>query len=85
MDFPTAEQMADGEAHALSLIAYCAQGDWEFAVKALRANADNALPLLMGVLNQVYDILREHGTDPAEWVERKQAEYRARLADGDGG
>ncbi len=76
----SAEAYADGERDALALIAALAADDWD-AVKVLEAAG--AFPaVLTAVLNFLFDELAGHGTDPAEWAEARQAELRARLAEG---
>jgi hypothetical protein len=78
LEILSGEAVADGERDALAIIAACARDDFE-VLPALLRGADG-LALVVGLLNQVYDILAEHGVDPAEWAARKQAEHRARLA-----
>lgn len=74
---------ADGERDALALLAVSTAGSWDSArVLAITNNADGGTvcAVLMGY---ILELLAELGTDPAAWVERKQAELRARLAAGE--
>lgn len=74
---------ADGERDALALLAVSTAGSWDSArALAILNNADGAAVCAV-LQNYILELLAELGTDPAEWVERKQAELRARLAAGE--
>jgi hypothetical protein len=80
VDVISPEAYAEGERDALAILAAIVAGDWE-AVEFFQGAA--AWPVVFAVvLNLLFDELAGQGTDPAGWVEQKQAGLRARLADG---
>jgi hypothetical protein len=75
----------DGERDALALLALSTADSWDSArALAILNNADGGA--VCGVLlDYILELLAEFGTDPAAWIQRKQAELIAEIAgDGDG-
>lgn len=76
----TAAEYADAERDALAILAAIGRGDTE-ALQALE-NAD--LQAVMGALIVLLlGVLAETGTDPGQWLARKQAQALAAAARGD--
>jgi hypothetical protein len=75
-------QVREAERTALAMLATLAGGDdWEEDAAVVVRDADPHTVLAAAIL-LLGDALREHGTDPAEWAARKQAESVAREAHG---
>jgi hypothetical protein len=76
----TQEQVDDGERDALALAAAFVRGDLD-AVHAVSRNADAGL-VITRLLNLLFRSLRERRTDPAAWIERRQARLRKAAGNG---
>jgi hypothetical protein len=76
-------EVHEAERTALAMLAALAHGgDWEEDVAVLAQGA-NPYAVASSAVILLGEALREHGTDPAEWVARKQAESVAREAQDD--
>lgn len=80
MRMMTAEEYADAERDALGIIRAVLHRDWQ-AAKVFEAETV-LQPLVTALLNLLFDELADHDIDPELWLQRKQAELVARIAEG---